>query len=89
MDVYNLAGEENTNFEDFCMKQYCEWIATLHLADKSITTSFSQNIFNRQGHGTTKQQNSESKRKHTFSTYLNKTLRAYCNMLSTIYVRIC
>jgi hypothetical protein len=35
---YLVVGEENTNFEDFCVKQYCERIAGLHLADKAGTT---------------------------------------------------
>ena len=41
---YVLVGEENTKFEDFCAKQYCQWIASLHLADEAKTTSFSQRI---------------------------------------------
>jgi hypothetical protein len=39
---YVLVGEENTNFEDICMNQFCQWITSLHLADKAKTTSFSR-----------------------------------------------
>jgi hypothetical protein len=41
---YLLVGEEDTNFEDFCVKQYCERIAGLHLADKAGTTLRCQRI---------------------------------------------